>query len=313
MWIHRALLGTSLMYELRVYMVPKGWVCLLCDVMLQPLTTVSQTGMCFCTVQRTSSERRFERVKNWKRAEWREAVTANRSFYCVSNEEGGMSMRDRKTGPGKEGDGKFQFVKRWEHYTSVVWGRNWDKQREKEDVAETRKVSGVKQSVQLSGIPVESNVPVLFWQNCKASASKDTLLDMKAHKPHCTFITFLCLWTWLHKFIQAHLHLRMHNYICSHLMRCSASGRPGDEVVPKMAGAISYWSQGADVCQRLTHSSLLSPPTSCSYGEAHTLAWSMAHINYKLTHTHAYIMPSYRNAVCQIFCCVLFFFSFALF
>ncbi|KAI9528849.1 hypothetical protein NQZ68_017448 [Dissostichus eleginoides] len=48
-----------------------------------------------------------------------------------------------------------------------------------------------------------------------------------------------------------------------------------------MAGASSYWSPGADLCQGLTHSSLLCPPTSCYLGAAQTLPWSYLDIKYK--------------------------------
>jgi len=65
-------------------------------------------------------------------------------------------------------------------------------------------------------------------------------------------------------------HLRKHTYNRAHLQRYSAFGEPGDEAVPEMAGASSYWSQGADVCQRLIQSSLLCPPTSCCCGEGYT-------------------------------------------
>lgn len=68
-------------------------------------------------------------------------------------------------------------------------------------------------------------------------------------------------------------HKRMLAHICSraHLLRGSAFGGPRQELVPKMAGASRYWSQGADLCQGLTHSTLLrSAHQLLPRGSAHT-------------------------------------------
>lgn len=108
------------------------------------------------------------------------------------------------------------------------------------------------------------------------------------HKPHDTFTTTINTYTaaqfshsWKthiltdcshRKDINTHARTPMCNR--AHLLRDTAFGGPGEEAVPKMAGASSYCSQGADVCQGLTHSSLLCPPTSCCWGVANTLPQS---------------------------------------
>lgn len=108
------------------------------------------------------------------------------------------------------------------------------------------------------------------------------------HKPHDTSTTTINTYTaaqfshsWKthtltdrshRKDIYTHSRTPMCNR--AHLLRDTAFGRPGEEEEPKMAGASSYCSQGADVCQGLTHSSLLCPPTSCCWGVANMLPQS---------------------------------------
>lgn len=110
-------------------------------------------------------------------------------------------MTDRQTGLGEEGGGEFKFVRRW--CTSVAFGRNWDKQREK-DVAKLRNegsetISPIKWHPSGGKCPC-SLLPRMhspsfqghtYWH---VSESTQTSLH--------TFIIFLYLWA-MHKFIRA--------------------------------------------------------------------------------------------------------------
>lgn len=148
-----------------------------------------------------------------------------------------------------------------------------------------REVSGEKASQTLSPIkchPSGDNCPHPLLPGLHSLGFQGHTarhVAQKTHKPHHTFISGAdthmaaqfrqnsekkkaskILTNLPHK--QTVTHTR---FLCSrpHLLRDSSIGGPEDGAVPKMAGASSYWSQGADVCQGLTHSSPLCPPTSC--------------------------------------------------
>lgn len=102
------------------------------------------------------------------------------------------------------------------------------------------------------------------------AASKDTLL-ITWHDVHTNLITHsMQALTRTYNFIRVQkytsniltiLPQNSHEFVhichCAHLLRALAFRGPGDELVPKMPGANGYWSQGADLCQGLSNSSLL--------------------------------------------------------